>query len=35
MTRDEMYMELIHFVAGDALDKLTDAEMEELYKKFN
>lgn len=27
MTREEMYCELINFVAGDYLDTLTDAAM--------
>ena len=31
MTREEMHCELINYVAGDYLDTLTDAEMEELY----
>ena len=31
MTREEMYCELINYAAGDYLDTLTDAEMEELY----
>ena len=31
MTREEMYCELINYVAGDYLDKLTNAEMRELY----
>ena len=35
MTREKMYCELINYVAGDYLDTLTDAEMEELYLDFS
>ena len=34
MDRNKMYNELVHFVAGDALDKMSDAELKNLYEKF-
>lgn len=33
-TRTQMYSELIHFVAGDALDKMSTAEMAKLYNQL-
>ena len=34
MSRDQMYNKLVHFVSGDALDKMSYAELKNLYEKF-
>jgi len=34
MTRDKAYNELIHYVAGDSLDKMSDEQLIALYNNF-
>ena len=34
MTREKAYNELIHYVAGDSLDKMSDEQLIALYNNF-